>query len=84
VSGLRHVTAIAGKHLRTQMARKLVTQHNLHPTGQRDRSYFRSIYFREPGGALFEIATNAPGFAIDEPPESLGDSLKLPPFLGRI
>jgi glyoxalase family protein len=64
-----------------EMARKLVTQHNLHPTGQRDRSYFRSIYFREPGGVLFEIATDAPGFTIDEPPESLGNSLKLPPFL---
>jgi len=44
-----------------------------------DRKYFRSIYFREPGGVLFEIATDAPGFAVDE--EHLGESLKLPPWL---
>ena len=45
----------------------------------RDRNYFHSIYFREPGGILFEIATNGPGFLVDEPRESLGTSLKLPP-----
>lgn len=44
-----------------------------------DRSYFQSIYFTEPGGILFEIATDSPGFAIDEPVESLGEALKLPP-----
>jgi len=44
-----------------------------------DRNYFESIYFREPGGVLFEIATDPPGFTIDEPLESLGQSLKLPP-----
>lgn len=43
-----------------------------------DRNYFHSIYFREPGGVLFEIATNGPGFAVDEAPEKLGTSLKLP------
>ena len=43
-----------------------------------DREYFHSIYFREPGGILFEIATDGPGFAIDEPTEHLGESLKLP------
>jgi glyoxalase family protein len=46
-----------------------------------DRNYFRSIYFREPGGVLFEIATDPPGFAADEEPEHLGESLKLPPWL---
>jgi glyoxalase family protein len=46
-----------------------------------DRNYFRSIYFREPGGVLFEIATDPPGFAADEDPEHLGESLKLPPWL---
>lgn len=45
----------------------------------RDRNYFHSIYFREPGGILFEIATDQPGFTIDEPLESLGSELKLPP-----
>jgi glyoxalase family protein len=46
-----------------------------------DRNYFRSIYFREPGGVLFEIATDPPGFTIDEAPEHLGEDLKLPPWL---
>jgi glyoxalase family protein len=44
-----------------------------------DRTYFHSIYFREPGGVLFEIATDGPGFAVDEEEASLGDSLQLPP-----
>ncbi|MFT3687260.1 MAG: VOC family protein [Phycisphaerales bacterium] len=47
-------------------------------TAVRERDYFRSIYYRERGGVLFEIATDAPGFAIDESPESLGTALKLP------
>lgn len=46
-----------------------------------DRSYFHSIYFREHGGVLFEIATETPGFAIDEPVDALGESLKLPSWL---
>ena len=46
-----------------------------------DRYYFRSIYFREPGGVLFEIATDGPGFAVDEDVERLGGRLSLPPFL---
>jgi glyoxalase family protein len=46
-----------------------------------DRQYFHSIYYREPGGVLFEIATDPPGFAIDEPLENLGQRLKLPPWL---
>ncbi|PQO24615.1 ring-cleaving dioxygenase [Rhodobacteraceae bacterium WD3A24] len=44
-----------------------------------DRQYFNAIYFREPGGVLFEVATDPPGFAVDEPQESLGRTLKLPP-----
>ncbi len=63
------------------MAQKLVTGHGMHPTEQKDRNYFRSIYFREPGGVLFEIATDIPGFAVDEPVASLGTELKLPAFL---
>ncbi|HBY96798.1 MAG: ring-cleaving dioxygenase [Ardenticatenaceae bacterium] len=46
-----------------------------------DRLYFHSIYFREPGGVLFEIATDPPGFTVDEPQEQLGTHLKLPPWL---
>ncbi|HSP10172.1 MAG TPA: ring-cleaving dioxygenase [Candidatus Dormibacteraeota bacterium] len=45
-----------------------------------DRWYFKSIYYREPGGVLFEIATDSPGFTIDEKPEALGTSLSLPPW----
>jgi len=45
-----------------------------------DRYYFKSIYYREPGGVLFEIATDTPGFTIDEAPEALGSSLSLPPW----
>jgi len=52
-------------------------------TPQLDRNYFRSIYFREPGGVLFEIATDAPGFAVDEPVEHLGSTLRLPRWLER-
>jgi glyoxalase family protein len=63
------------------MARKLVEIHGQHPTEQKDRNYFRSVYFREPGGILFEIATDIPGFAVDEPAETLGEHLKLPAFL---
>jgi catechol-2,3-dioxygenase len=44
-----------------------------------DRQYFHSIYYREPGGVLFEIATDPPGFTADESPETLGTALKLPP-----
>ena len=50
-------------------------------SGPVDRYYFRSLYFREPGGILIEIATDGPGFATDEPIESLGERLALPPFL---
>ena len=50
-------------------------------SGKVDRFYFRSLYFREPGGVLFEIATDGPGFATDEPEDKLGEKLALPPFL---
>jgi glyoxalase family protein len=63
------------------MVLKLVQDHHLRTTEQKDRNYFRSVYFREPGHVLFEIATDPPGFAVDEPAESLGQTLKLPPFL---
>lgn len=52
-----------------------------HTTPVLDRQYFHSIYFREPGGVLFEIATDPPGFATDETPEALGTHLKLPSWL---
>lgn len=63
------------------MVDKLAANHRIRTTEQRDRNYFRSVYFREPGGILFEIATDEPGFAVDEPVAELGRNLKLPPFL---
>lgn len=51
------------------------------PTEVKDRQYFHSIYFREPGGVLFELATDPPGFTLDEPREQLGQSLRLPSWL---
>jgi glyoxalase family protein len=50
-------------------------------SGEIDRYYFRSLYFREPNGILFEIATDGPGFAVDEDPATLGEEIVLPPFL---
>jgi glyoxalase family protein len=63
------------------MVARLAENHGMRATEQKDRNYFRSVYFREPGGILFEIATDGPGFAVDEPPAALGEALKLPPFL---
>lgn len=66
-----------------EMVRKLAENHGIRTTEQRDRNYFRSVYFREPGRVLFEIATDVPGFAVDEPSESLGQALKLPAGLEK-
>ncbi len=64
------------EQLRAQIA---AMPHPVSPV--RDRQYFHSIYFPEPSGVLCEVATNGPGFAIDEAPEALGTALKLPEFL---
>jgi glyoxalase family protein len=61
-----------------------VAEAGLQITPMIDRQYFHSMYFREPGGVLFELATDAPGFAVDEPVESLGEALKLPPRYERL
>ena len=58
-----------------------ITRSGLPASPQIDRFYFQSIYFREPNGVLFEIATDGPGFAADEDPAHLGEGLALPPFL---
>ncbi len=60
---------------------KRLEEKGLPTSGPIDRYYFKSLYFREPNGILFEIATDGPGFAVDEPLESLGERLALPPFL---
>jgi glyoxalase family protein len=58
-----------------------LTEMRIPNSGEIDRYYFRSLYFREPNGILFEIATDGPGFAVDEDPATLGESVVLPPFL---
>jgi glyoxalase family protein len=63
--------------------REVLVANSLDVTPVLDRTYFHSIYFREPGGVLFELATDPPGFDLDEPLESLGETLKLPPWLER-
>jgi glyoxalase family protein len=79
-AGTVHHVAFTVPDDTTQLAvRERVEQARLRPTPVIDRSYFRSVYFREPGGVLFELATSSPGFTIDEPPAHLGESLKLPP-----
>lgn len=61
-------------------AERLAAQ-GIQSSGEIERYYFRSLYFREPGGTLFEIASDTPGFTVDEPLDSLGERLSLPPFL---
>jgi hypothetical protein len=64
-----------------QEARRALGDLDVRVTPVQDRQYFRSIYFREPGGVLFEIATDGPGFTIDETPAELGSGLRLPRWL---
>ncbi|MHB8732608.1 MAG: ring-cleaving dioxygenase [bacterium] len=61
--------------------RRRLLEAGVNVTPVRDRQYFRSIYYHEPGGVLFEIATDPPGFTIDESSEALGGALRLPPWL---
>ncbi|GAB2800215.1 ring-cleaving dioxygenase [Rhabdobacter roseus] len=78
-AGSVHHLAFATDTDDTQLAiREELLTAGYNPTQVLDRNYFHSIYYREPGGILFEIATNPPGFAIDEPIAELGTSLKLP------
>ena len=80
--GTVHHVAFRVPDEETQLAlREAVAALGYNVTPVLDRNYFRSIYFREPGGVLFEIATDPPGFAVDEDPEHLGEDLKLPPWL---
>ena len=79
--GTVHHVAFAVETADDQLAiRRALVAIGWRVTEVRDRQYFQSIYFREPGGVLLEVATVAPGFAIDEPVASLGESLKLPPW----
>lgn len=83
-SGTIHHIAFATANDKTQLeAREKLLEFGLDVTPVLDREYFHSIYFREPGGILFEIATIPPGFTVDEPLDHLGELLKLPPWLEK-
>lgn len=78
-AGTNHHVAFRVKDENIQMEmREKILSNNLQITGKIDRDYFYSLYFREPGGVLFEIATENPGFTVDEPLNELGTHLKLP------
>ncbi len=78
-AGTVHHVAWASRDADLDGWREIARAAGAQPTPVIDRTYFRSVYFREPAGVLFELATLAPGFAVDEPVESLGESLVLPP-----
>ncbi len=78
-AGTVHHVAFASLPADHEAWRELLAQAGAHATPIIDRFYFRSIYFREPSGVLFEIATIGPGFAVDEDEEHLGERLSLPP-----
>jgi len=81
-AGTVHHVAFRTPDAETQQAwRNRLVEAGLHVTPVKDRQYFESIYFREPGGVLFEVATDPPGFTRDESVEALGSDLKLPPWL---
>ena len=75
---VHHVAWRATDDAHEAAIRQAVSEAGAHPTPFIDRNYFHSVYFREPGGVLFEIATDHPGFGVDEPRESLGERLMLP------
>lgn len=78
---VHHVAFRIGDDAAELAMRDRVIEAGLHPTEVRDRKYFRSVYFREPGGVLFELATDTPGFTLDEPLAHLGERLMLPAHL---
>jgi glyoxalase family protein len=80
VGTVHHVAWRATDAGRQAEWREVLVQAGRNVTPVIDRYYFKSIYYREPGGVLFEIATDGPGFTVDEPVESLGSSLSLPPW----
>jgi len=79
VGAVHHVAFRAPDDAAELEAREALLSMGLRPTPVIDRQYFHSVYTREPGGILFEIATDAPGFATDEPADQLGRALQLPP-----
>jgi glyoxalase family protein len=80
---VHHVAFRASGDAQEMEFRKRALALGLNATDQVPRHYFRSVYFREPNGILFEIATDDPGFTVDEPKEKLGKDLLLPPWYER-
>ena len=80
-AGTVHHIAFRAKDDAAQLAWLDVIGEQLSVTPVQDRTYFHSIYFREPGGVLFELATDPPGFLLDEPIETLGEALRIPHWL---
>ena len=78
---IHHVAWRAADDAAQRAWREILAGAGLHATDVRERVYFRSIYFHEPGGVLYEIATDAPGFTVDEAETELGSTLRLPPWL---
>ena len=78
---VHHIAWRARDEAEEEAWRAVLAETGQNPTPILDRNYFRSVYFREPGGVLFELATDGPGFAIDEPADALGGALMLPPWL---
>jgi glyoxalase family protein len=79
--GVHHVAFRTPDNAQYEAWAQRLNELDIRNSGEVDRFYFRSLYFREPNGILFEIATDGPGFATDEPMETLGEKLALPPFL---
>lgn len=79
--GVHHVAFRVHNDLEIDMYREKLEAAGFRTSGFINRYYFHSLYFREPGGVLFELATEGPGMASDEPMETLGERLALPPFL---
>jgi len=79
--GVHHVAFRTPDESEYHAWRERLDSHGIPNSGEVDRFYFRSLYFREPNGILFEIATDGPGFAVDEDPATLGEHVALPPFL---
>ena len=78
---VHHIAFRTEEDEKRETIRQKLLNKGYHVTDVKDRQYYKSIYFHEAGGTLFEVATDVPGFTIDEAPEQLGRDLKLPPWL---
>jgi glyoxalase family protein len=84
IGSVHHVAYRTPTDAQQQVVRRKLVRARLNATPVIDRFYFHSVYFREPGGVLFEIATNPPGFTVDEKADELGTHLVLPPWLESV